>query len=91
MSIARPCPFFSRIWILWTLIKRDGRNSQQNIKVLIGDIIKVYCDYEIIAVLERVYNKFGYLGKFRFCDVNLDDLENAYKFLKSKKIKFKKL
>ena len=56
-----------------------------------GDIIKVYCDYEIIAILERVYNRFGDLGKFRFCDVNLDGLENVYKFLKSKKIKFKKL
>ena len=56
-----------------------------------GDMIKVHCDYEIIAVLERVYNKFGYIDKFRFCDVNLDDLENVYKFLKSKKLKFKKL
>ena len=53
-------------------------------------MIKVYCDYEVIATLERVY-KFGNLGKFRFCDVNLDDLENVYKFLKSKKLKFKKL
>ena len=41
--------------------------------------------------LERVYNRFGNLGKFRFCDVNLDDPENVYKFLKSKKLKFKKL
>ena len=56
-----------------------------------GDIIKVYCGSEVIAILERVYNRFGYLGKFRFCDVNLDDLENVYKFLKSKKLKFKKL
>ena len=56
-----------------------------------GDIIKVYCDSETIAILERVYNRFGDLGKFRFCDVNLDDLENVYKFLKSKKLKFKKL
>ena len=56
-----------------------------------GDIIKVYCDSEIIAILERIYNKFGGLSKFRFCDVNLDDLENIYKFLKSKKLKFKKL
>ena len=53
-----------------------------------GDMIKVYCDYEVIATLERVYSKFG---KFRFCDMNLDDLENVYKFLKSKKLKFKKL
>ena len=56
-----------------------------------GDIIKVYCGSEVIAILERVYNRFGNLGKFRFCDVNLDDLENVYKFLKSKKLKFKKL
>ena len=56
-----------------------------------GDMIKVHCDYEIIATLERVCDKFGNLGKFRFCDVNLDDLENVYKFLKSKKLKFKKL
>ena len=56
-----------------------------------GDMIKVYCDYEIIAILERVYNRFGNLGKFRFCDGNLDDLENVYKFLKNKKLKFKKL
>ena len=56
-----------------------------------GDIIKVYCDSEVIAILERVYNRFGNLGKFRFCDVYLDDLENVYKFLKSKKLKFKKL
>ena len=56
-----------------------------------GDMIKVYCGSEVIAILERVYNRFGYLGKFRFCDVNLDDLENIYKFLKSKKLKFKKL
>ena len=54
-------------------------------------MIKVHCDYEVIATLERVYNKFGNLGKLRFCDVNLDDLENVYKFLKSKKLKFKKL
>ena len=56
-----------------------------------GDIIKVYCGSEVTAILERAYNRFGNLGRFRFCDVNLDDLENVYKFLKSKKLKFKKL
>ena len=41
--------------------------------------------------VEGFRTNLGNLGKFRFCDVNLDDLENVYKFLKSKKLKFKKL
>ena len=41
--------------------------------------------------VEGFRTNLGNLGRFRFCDVNLDDLENVYKFLKSKKLKFKKL
>lgn len=107
MSIARPCPFSveSEFCKYETQIgtpnlkmcdkcnwnpKKEQAYSVNSYKERREKFIAKYKSLNSGDII-KVYNKFGYLGKFRFCDVSLDDLENVYKFLKSKKLKFKKL